>query len=89
MFRANGLHFRRRRAQFSGCERCGNGLKQMSLQEELKTFFDKPKVCVMAKTGFDPGRNSRLLGINFPRMEIGDNGLAVALFKSLKDPFRE
>src|SRR5258708_3587387 len=87
--RAAGFRFHRRRAQFSGCERLCNRLKQMFLQQDLQAHFDSPNVCVMAKTGFESCRNSRLLQINLPRVEIRDNGLAVVLFKSSKDPCRE
>ena len=88
MFHADGFRFHCGRAQISGFERRGNGLKQMFLQQDTEAFFDEPEVRVMAKTGFEPGRNARLLGINLPRMEIRDNRLPVVLFKSLKDPFR-
>src|SRR5882762_3316539 len=60
----------------------------MLLQQQTETYFDNSNVRVMAKTRFEPGRNSRLLGINLPRMEIRDDRLPVLLFKSLKDPFR-
>src|SRR3974377_170746 len=79
---------RLRRAQLSRCD-CGrNGLKQMLLQQYSEAFLNAPDIRVMAKTGFDPGRDSGLLRINFPRMDIGDHRLSVALFNSPKHHFR-
>src|SRR5690242_10249119 len=60
----------------------------MFFEQQTEAFFDHPNIRVMAKTGFEPDRNSRLLGINLPRMEICDNRLPVALFKNPKDQFR-
>src|SRR6266699_2848785 len=86
--RLDNSHLCFRDAQFTSCECLRNGLKQMPLQQQTEPFFGNRKVRVMAKPGSDSGRNSRLLGIKLPRMEIRYNGLFVMLFKMPEDPFR-